>query len=1155
MATRTCSQYLPLNLNNQPGQTEKWCNLHGCADSFALASAAKNNEGLTVVITIDSHEALRLEHEIAFFLGEKKSIHHFPDWETLPYDLYSPLPEIVSDRLKTLARLPETGNGLVIVSANTLLQKLPPREHILAHAFSLARGDRLNLDETRKRLDLGGYQNVSQVLQHGEFAIRGSIIDLFPMGHSTPFRIELFDDEVESIRTFDPESQCSLEKIDRIELFPAREFQLDDDSIKQFRQGFRNAFPGKERSLLYKEVSKGITPGGIEYFFPLFTGKSETLFDYFPKKSNIILTDEKLSETFEKYYSEIEDRYEERRHDPERPVLPPQELWLSPEETKEKISRFSCTEIGSPLSSSGKKVDFNSVPLPDISFQPRHKQPAESLLTFLDQQEGKTLFVAETAGHRETLIEKLAGYSIRPAKVTSWSDFVAQEQPVSIVVAPMDHGMWLTQPALAIITESQLTGEQAKQRRRRKSASSQRIENVINNLSDLEQGVPVVHQDHGVGRYMGLEKMSAGGIETEFLTIEYSGNDKLYVPVSSLHLVGRFNGASEENAPLHRLGSSQWEKARRKAIERVRDVAAELLEVNAKRSARKGASLVVDKEDYLRFSAAFPFEETPDQETAIEAVINDMADPKPMDRVVCGDVGFGKTEVAMRAAFVAVQSGHQVVVVAPTTLLAQQHYQNFRDRFADWPVKIEPLSRFNTKKQQTLTTQGLANGTVDIVIGTHKLFQKELQFKTLGLVIIDEEHRFGVTQKEHFKKMRSEVDLLTLTATPIPRTLNMAMSGLRDISIIASPPPNRHTIKTFISEWQAPLIKEACLREIRRGGQVYFLHNEVGSMAKMVRELEQIVPEARIEAAHGQMGEKALEQIMLDFYHQRFNLLVCSTIIESGIDVPSANTIIINRADKLGLAQLHQLRGRVGRSHHRAYAYLIRPPEKLITRDAVKRLSAIESSAELGAGFTLSSHDMEIRGAGELLGDEQSGQIQEIGFSLYTELLERAIKALQSGNQPELDYSPDESIEIKLQLSAIIPDDYLPDVHSRLVLYKRIASAQDFEALKALQVEMIDRFGLLPQNCKNLFAVTELKLVAEKLGIDKIDATAAGGKLHFKEQPAIDPEALILMIQKQPDIYRLDGPQKLRFTKNLEKSEDRINFISDLLTNLTPKSA
>ena len=803
------------------------------------------------------------------------------------------------------------------------------------------------------------------------------------------------------------------------------------------------------------------------------------------------------------------------------------------------------------IQASDESSTFTCHPLPNVTLDAKLNEPAQALQQFISHFAGKILFVAESAGRREGLIDKLRSYKITVKPVENWQAFLKSDVSPCVLVAPMEYGLWLDNPAIAIITESLLSGEKVLQRRRRRKSGARELENIVNNLNELTIGSPVVHQEHGVGRYLGLQTLQVGGITAEFLTLEYAHNDKLYVPVSSLHVIGRYTGVSPENAPLHKLGGDQWSKLKKKAIERIRDVAAELLEIHAKRALKKGHAFVIEDAEYQAFADAFPFEETPDQQTAIETILEDMASPHPMDRVVCGDVGFGKTEVSMRAAFIAVQNGKQVAVLVPTTLLAQQHYQNFRDRFADWPVRVEVMSRFVTPKQLKHIAEELAEGKVDIVIGTHTLLSKELKFKALGLVVIDEEHRFGVRQKEHFKKLRSELDFLTLTATPIPRTLNMAMSGLRDISIIASPPPNRHAIKTFITEWVDAQIREACLREIKRGGQVFFLHNEVKSMDKMARELAALIPEARIEIAHGQMPERELERIMLDFYHQRFNLLLCSTIIESGIDIPSANTIIIDRADKLGLAQLHQLRGRVGRSHHRAYAYFIVPPKSLMTKDAVKRLEAVEASGELGAGFMLSSNDLEIRGAGELLGDEQSGQIQEIGFTLYTDLLERAVEALKSGKQPELDTPMDRGAEVELQAAALIPEDYLPDIQARLVLYKRISSAETLADLHELQVEMIDRFGLLPEPVKTLFSVTELKQQAEKLGIRKIEANAGGGRIIFTSEPNINAEQLITLIQTQAQCYKFDGADKLRFIKPFETTEQKIEFINGLLEKLS----
>lgn len=1147
------SVFLPASALPQPQSTEIiWGGLNGCADSLALAELIRHRQGLVVIVTLDTHTALRLEHELRFFLNQDANVLHFPDWETLPYDVFSPLPEIVSERLRTLVLLPEIRSGALIVSVASLMHRLAPRAHCLAHSFAVEVGSQFSLDLNRIKLEAVGYQCVSQVYQHGEFAVRGSIIDVFPMGSKQPYRIELFDDEVESIRSFDPESQMSLEKLNQIALYPAREFPFTDEAIKRFRQNFREHFPNASpKNPLYLDVSKQIAPAGIEYYMPLFVEQTEALFDYLPKDALLVLPAdyEKQAQAFS---DDTEQRYQMRKYSADRPLLAPTELFLSSNELLKHTQNYSRVILDEKHPQA--IAVLNTSALATVAIDNRLKEPTQALRQFMDSFRGKVLFVAETAGHREGLLDRLKPAKIRPALMNSWQEFLDSSQPVSIVVAPMDHGLLLKDPALAVITESQLNGEKIQQRRRRRQSSSRDLENIFNNLNELTIGSPVVHQEHGVGRYCGLQTLSVGGIEAEFLMLEYANQDKLYVPVSSLHLIGRYSGMSAENAPLHKLGGEQWSKAKKKAMERARDVAAELLDIHARRAAHQGYAFGLADADYQAFAGAFPFEETPDQLSAIEAIITDMTQTQPMDRVVCGDVGFGKTEVAMRAAFIAVQSGKQVAVLVPTTLLAQQHYQNFRDRFADWPVRIEVLSRFVSPKQQKTITDDLAEAKVDIIIGTHKLLSKEMQYKALGLVIIDEEHRFGVNQKEHFKKLRHELDLLTLTATPIPRTLNMAMAGLRDISIIATPPSNRHAIKTFVSEWIDSQIQEACQREIKRGGQVFFLHNDVKTMEKMALELEKLVPEARIQIAHGQMAERQLEQIMLDFYHQRFNVLISTTIIESGIDIPTANTIIINRADKLGLAQLHQLRGRVGRSHHRAYAYCIVPPKALMSTDAIKRLDAFESSGELGAGFMLSSHDMEIRGAGELLGDEQSGQIQEIGFTLYSELLERAIKALQSGKQPELDTPFDSGPEVDLQTAALIPEDYLPDIHARLVLYKRIANAENHEDLRALKVEMIDRFGLLPDQVKALFTVTELKQQAAHLGIKKIEAHAAGGRLVFGQHPNIDTAELIKLIQTQASVYKFDGSEKLRFVKNLADLEAKTEFLQGLLKQLSLQS-
>ncbi len=1133
---------------NRPDRPLSWRGLAGAAEALAIARAIETDPRLYVVVTADSHSAGQVERAIVFFLGERSKVLHFPDWEILSYDVFSPLPEIVSQRLRTLVQLPRTQCGVLITTIATLMQRLAPRDHILVHSLSLKVGDRLDLDTARRQLEQAGYQSVPKVQQHGEFTVRGAILDLFPQGYDTPLRIELFDDAIESIRTFDPESQRSVTKINAFELYPAREFPTDAASIKRFRRAFRTAFPDLPGpSALYQDVSQGFFPGGIESYLPLFLDQTETLFDYLPPPTTTLVLNTEGQNALE-FFAEVQSRYQLRRSDLDRPPLPPEALYLTPEALTERVRaypRIYLTEAGEHT----RLVEFAANSLPELNFQPHKKQPAQALLGFLERVQGPVLFSADSPGRRAALEETLGKLGLRPEPVADWQDFLARRPRLGLTVAPLEQGLWSGEPPLAVIPEALLWGEKARQHRKGDTAHD--IEHLIAELQELTIGAPVVHRDHGVGRYLGLVRLEAGGVEGEFLTLEYAGGDKLYVPVASLHLISRYSGADSETAPLHRLGGEQWDKAKRRAQAKIRDVAAELLEIHARRAAATGHALEVDEAAYAAFAAAFPFEETPDQAAAIAAVLADMQAPQPMDRVVCGDVGFGKTEVAMRAAFVAVQNGKQVAVLVPTTLLAQQHCQTFRDRFADWPIRIEVLSRFIPSRQQTRILEDAAAGKVDILIGTHKLLQQGVKYKDLGLVIIDEEHRFGVRQKEHFKQLRSEVDLLTLTATPIPRTLSMSLSGLRDISIIASPPQGRYPIQTFVSEWVDALIQEAILREVKRGGQVYFVHNKIETMARVVEEIQRLAPGVRIRTAHGQMPERELERIMLDFYHQRFNLLLCTTIIESGIDVPSANTILINRADLFGLAQLHQLRGRVGRSHHRAYAYLIVPPKPLMTRDAIKRLEAIEACGELGAGFLISSHDLEIRGAGELLGDEQSGQIQEIGFALYAELLQRAVAALKSGQAINFEV-PDAQVEIELKLAALIPDDYLPDVHSRLVLYKRIANARDLETLEDLQVEMIDRFGPLPEPAKHLFALAELKLKAAQLGIEKIDGGNAGGRVLFRSEPGIDVDELIRMVQTQPEVFRLDGPQKLRFQAALEQPAERLAFVRRLLDALTP---
>ncbi len=1126
--------------------------LYGCSPGLLISALRKqNSKELLLIITPDTSVAYKLKTQIEFFSSNKHCVDIFPDWETLPYDKFSPHQDIISQRLATLYRLKNSSGATIIIPAPTLIQKLPPLDYVSSNSLLVKINDQLNIGVIRNNLENSGYICVPEVVEHGEFAVRGSIVDIFPMGSHLPFRIDLFDDEVESIRTFDPETQLTIEKVDEISLLPGREFPFNEEAIKKFRHGFRVRFEGDpQRSNIYRDISNGLAPNGIEYYMPLFHENIATIFDYLPKETSVISFAD-TPDAIDHYWEQITHRHEQLRHDIESPILSPEELFISHNEIKVSLRKLPTLVINNFENDkpSNNSNNYATTIPPVLKVQARLEKPTAQLQNFIDSFDGKILICAETIGRRESLLELLKGNKIYPKKTDNWEAFLKHDKKLAITVGNIDEGFIHHSPNIALIAESQLLAERAAQKRRRKQTYRDN-ESKINNLTDLRIGTPVVHIDHGVGRYLGLQTLEVSGTTTEFLTLEYAKQDKLYVPVSSLHLISRYNGSVEERAPLHRLGTDQWDKAKKRAVERIRDVAAELLEVYAKRATKKGHSYTFETMEYAMFAESFPFEETPDQEVAIDAVLTDMQAGTPMDRVVCGDVGFGKTEVAMRAAFIGVQNNRQVALLVPTTLLAQQHYQNFCDRFADWPVKIESISRFSTKKQQDSILEELENGKVDIVIGTHKLIQDSIKFKNLGLVIIDEEHRFGVRQKEQFKKLRSEVDILTLTATPIPRTLNMAMSGLRDLSIIATPPAKRMAVKTFVSEWDNALFQEACLRELKRGGQIYFLHNDVKTMEKISRDLQDLIPEATVRYAHGQMRESELEQVMLDFYHQRFNLLVCTTIIESGIDVPTANTIIINRADKLGLAQLHQLRGRVGRSHHRAYAYMITPPRGVMTGDAIKRLEAIESLEELGAGLMLANHDLEIRGAGELLGDEQSGQIQEIGFTLYTELLQRAIEAMKSGQIPDLDISKVSSTEVDLRVPAIIPEDYISDVHMRLVLYKRIASVGDPEQIKDLQIEMIDRFGLLPDHTKKLFELAQLRLTAEDMGISKIDFGPAGGIVIFDDDTSVDPVKIIKLIQFQPDRYKLEGQNKLKVKRDLKCNDERYKAVNDLLNGL-----
>jgi transcription-repair coupling factor (superfamily II helicase) len=1124
---------------------QHWGNLPGAALSLAIAEAASAAKRFTLLLTADSQSAERLEQELKFFAPDLPVL-HFPDWETLPYDLFSPHQDIISQRIASLYRLPELVHGVLVVPITTALHRLAPTKFLLGSSLVLDVGQKLDVEAMRTRLEASGYRYVDTVYEHGEFTVRGALIDLFPMGSKLPYRIDLFDDEIETLRTFEPDTQRSIDKVDSVRLLPAKEFPLQKEAVTRFKARFRERFDVDfRRSPIFQDLNSGITPAGIEYYIPLFFEETSTLFDYLPQDTQVFSLPgiEAAAETF---WKDVRNRYEERRVDPERPLLPPAELFLPVDDCFARLKSWPRVVVSQDDVDSGVgRERFQAQVLPDLAIEAKASQPLAALSGFLSEFPGRVLFTAESAGRREVLLELLERLKLRPKTLDNWQEFVDSKERLAITIAPLDDGLVLDEPALALVAESPLFGQRVMQRRRRdKRADSHASDAVIKNLAELREGAPVVHIDHGVGRYLGLATLEVENQVAEFLMLAYAEDAKLYVPVTNLHLIARYTGSDDELAPLHRLGSEAWQKAKRKAAEQVRDVAAELLDIYARRAAREGYAFADPKLDYETFSAGFPFEETPDQQTTIEAVRADMLAPKPMDRLVCGDVGFGKTEVAMRAAFIAVHGGRQVAILVPTTLLAQQHYNSFRDRFADWPVTVEVMSRFKSAKEINAAVADLAEGKIDIVIGTHKLLQDDVKIKNLGLVIIDEEHRFGVRQKEQLK-----------TATPIPRTLNMAVAGMRDLSIIATPPARRLSVRTFVMEQNKPTVKEALLRELLRGGQVYYLHNDVKTIEKCAADLAELVPEARIGIGHGQMHERDLEQVMSDFYHKRFNVLIASTIIETGIDVPSANTIIIERADKFGLAQLHQLRGRVGRSHHQAYAYLLTPPRKQITPDAEKRLEAIANTQDLGAGFVLATNDLEIRGAGELLGEGQSGQIQAVGFTLYMEMLERAVKSIRKGEQPNLDQPLGGGPEVNLRVPGLIPEDYLPDVHARLILYKRIANAADEDGLKDLQVEMIDRFGLLPEPTKNLVRLTSLKLKAEQLGIKKVDAGPQGGRIEFAADTPVDPLTLIKLIQGQPKRYKFEGATLFKFMVPMERPEERFTTLEALFERLTPQSS
>ncbi len=1141
----------------------RWHQLYGSAAALALADATRGDQRLYVVIADAARELERLTAELRFFAGDRLPLLTLPDWEILPYDLFSPHPDIISERLLTLFELPQARHGCLIVPAETLIQRLPPGNYVQGRAFELAVKQPLQIEPFRARLIEAGYASVSQVGSPGEFAVRGSLLDVFPMGATTPLRIDLFDNEVEAIRRFDPETQRSLDSLERVRLLPAREVPLDAEGVREFRRRFRTRFEGDPtRASLYRGVSEGLAPAGIEFYLPLFFDATATLFDYLPANA-VIVHDAALPAALAKAWHDIEARYEDRRHDIERPVLAPAELFLEPDELSGRLESFATITLNTfkadtelPGSAAQKHPEairnFPTAAPRELRIDTRAEAPFEPLERFLKEFGGRVLIAADSPGRREVLQEMLRAHGHSVAPVQGWDDFSSGSAPLALTVAPDLQGLTLTEPRIAVISEAQLFGARARQERRRKRAAAD-PEAILRSLQDLNPGAPIVHEEYGVGRYVGLQVMEIAGQQGEFLVLEYLDGDRVYVPVHSLHLVSRYTGSAPESAPLHKLGTDQWAKARRRAAEQIRDVAAELLDLYARRKAQRGLKLPLSDIDYQTFANAFPFEETEDQAQAIRQVLADLQSERPMDRIVCGDVGFGKTEVAMRAAFVAAQAGKQVAVLAPTTLLAQQHLANFRDRFAEWAVRVEALSRFGNARETQATIEALEQGKVDIVIATHRLLHSHARFKDLGLVIIDEEHRFGVRDKERLQALRANVHVLTLTATPIPRTLNMALGGLRDLSLITTPPAERLAIKTFVVEWHNPTLREAALRELRRGGQIYFVHNEVKTIEKMAADIQALVPEASVRVGHGQMRERDLEQLMVDFYHRRFNLLVCTTIIESGIDVPTANTIIINRADHMGLAQLHQLRGRVGRSHHRAYAYLVAPPRKALSGDAAKRLEAIESMEELGAGFVLATHDLEIRGAGELLGEQQSGQMTEVGLALYLDMLEHAVEALKAGREPALDKPLAAATEVELRLPAFLPETYVADVHVRLGLYKRVAAAETDTALDELTAEIYDRFGPLPPVAQSLIRIAKLKLMARAIGVRRLDLGQQGGSVVFEERHSIDPGTVVRMIQKTAREYRLEGPLKLRVSRALATEETRFEFAADLMKRLGEK--
>ncbi|TCB48820.1 transcription-repair coupling factor [Acinetobacter sp. ANC 4779] len=1139
-----------LNLQQLKAGEKRWVgNLQGSSAALLFKEIAAQNKQLFIIVAKNNQHLGQLESELEFY-GIKPTI--FPDWEILPYDRLSPHQDIVSERLSILSNMPK--QGVLLLSASTLVQRVAPTSWVLGEHFDIKVGQKFELEQQKLRLIQAGYHLVDTVYDHGEFAVRGSIMDIYASGQNSPIRIDLFDDEIESLKFFDPETQRTTQNLQQFSVLPAKEFPLKEGRAT-FRDRYAESFPNAnpKKNPVYQDVLEGIASPGLEFYFPLFFNKEamqtqSTLMAYLPQ-NGIVITDKHLDEGLTSFWKDVVRRYEDRRHNVDHPILPPEEIFLQPNQVLEQLNHFARI-----IASSEEFVDktgvlnLNTELPPRLPVDPKQEKPFSAVKKYIDAANHPVLLVAESAGRRETLKDALRAALGDIPNVENFAEFRKSLHAIAITSAPLDRGLVIPDH-LTVISENQLYEHRVVQRRRKRQQEVSE-EFLIRSLTELSIGAPVVHIDYGVGRYAGLVKLSIDEQDHEFLQLDYADAAKVYVPVTNLHLISRYSGGDPDLAPLHKLGTDAWNKAKRKALEQIHDVAAELLHIQARRQAKPGFSFELEQSPYMQFASGFAYEETLDQANAIEATLHDMQLAKPMDRLVCGDVGFGKTEVAMRAAFLAVQNNKQVAVLVPTTLLAQQHYESFKDRFADWPIRIEVMSRFGSNKTHVKTTEDLANGKVDIVIGTHKILQESIQFKNLGLMIVDEEHRFGVRDKERIKAMRADVDMLTLTATPIPRTLNMAFSGMRDLSIIATPPARRLAVKTFVQEHTTESIKEAILRELLRGGQVYFLHNEVDSIERAAQSIRELVPEARVAVAHGQMRERELEQVMQQFYHKEYNVLVCSTIIETGIDVPNANTILIERADKLGLAQLHQLRGRVGRSHHQAYAYLLIPSIKGLKGDAEKRLDAIQRASNLGAGFMLATEDLEIRGAGELLGEQQSGSMHAIGYSLYMEMLEKATKAIQKGKTPNFDAPLSLTAEINLHMPALIPDEYLGDVHQRLMFYKRISNTDSQEKLDNIRMELIDRFGVPPEPVKQLFAVHQLRLKAEQLGITKVDINAKGGHIEFSPDTPVQAMSIIQMMQKHPTFFRMDGGQRLKIMVMLEDYQKRIQFISDLLASL-----